>query len=541
MSAIEKAGVWFCVGALMISAGCQGADVVRPTDPDDDPELPSPEEVRSLSIESVNRWYLASTSMEPYLMLSVTADALTANFGNFGMRFNNEQPRIAYQNSSAGGDRDVALQPWNQNYSTLGAANDALRGYAGGVELPNGETDKYRQLAAFAQAATLSNLALVFDQAFIIDENTDLQPTAPPLAFSPYQHVAAVAQAKWDALIAATSGASFWYDHADIPLDPGPLTSTKLYKLSNTMAAMLARYTARSGAETPDWQKILDYTANGLDFDFVVIGDGVNWWSHINYFGNAQSWTRTDMRLINLLDPTKPAVFDHAHVEPAPSAVTTLSPISSADVRGNCVGPLTASFVDCGDFRMYGTVLGDRNRGIWMMSPYMHQRYAHHAVSAPTGGKTPVPYVLAAENNLLRAEALIQSGGSLSDAADLINVTRVGRGGLTPATDADATETLLSYVYYERDIELFNTNGMEHFRNRSLPTRAAGAPGFGLQVGTARHLPVPAQQLETLALPVYTFGGPGNEMRIVAGADGTLFPLRFPVVRHRLEKPSRRF
>ncbi len=554
MTTLKKARVWLCAGVLVMSTGCPSLDVVNPNHPDIDRALASPEDVRSISISSVNSWYLASTYVEPYLMLSNTADGLTANFGNFGMRFNNEQPRIAYENNSAGGDRLVALQPWLLHYGTLGAANDAMRAYAGGIEIPLSpgvfQTAKFRHLAAFSQAASLSNLALIFDKAFIIDETTDLSPTAEPVDFSPWQDVAAAAKVKWDALIDDISGAAFTYDHSDIPLDPGPLTSTRLSKMSNTMAAMLERYKARSTADTPDWSEILRYTANGLDFDLIVIGDATNWWSYINYYGNEQSWTRTDMRLINLLDNSKPAVFTDAHVAPSPSQATTLTAITSADARGNCAGPLTGSSVECGDFRMYSTVIGDRGRGIWMMSPYMHRRYDHHARFSPTGAETPVPYILAAENNLLRAEALIQSGGSLADAAALINVTRVGRGGLTPASGATTAETLLEYIYYERDIELFNTNGMEYFRNRSITPppggeRAAGAPGFGLQVGTLRHLPVPAQELEFLGLPLYTFGGVGNEMSIVSGAVGRFDPLRTLTVQavqqRRLMTSSRRF
>jgi len=32
----------------------------------------------------------------------------------------------------------------------------------------------------------------------------------------------------------------------------------------------------------------------------------------------------------------------------------------------------------------------------------------------------------------------------------------------------------------------------------------------GLQAGTIRHLPIPAKELETLVLPIYTFGGVGK-------------------------------
>ena len=53
------------------------------------------------------------------------------------------------------------------------------------------------------------------------------------------------------------------------------------------------------------------------------------------------------------------------------------------------------------------------------------------------GGFGTEPVITAAENDLLWAEGLIRSGGNLLTASNLINNTRVTRGGLAPATPAD--------------------------------------------------------------------------------------------------------
>ena len=145
--------------------------------------------------------------------------------------------------------------------------------------------------------------------------------------------------------------------------------------------------------------------------------------------------------------------------------------------------------------------LGDPGRGIYMQGYWWHNRYVAHSRFSPTAAKTPVPYLLAAESDLVLAEALIRTGGSLSQAADLINKTRVGRGNLPAATAAEGATALLGYIDYEREIELLNSSGMEHFRRRHVD---------GLQAGTLRHLPIPAKELETLRLPIYTFGGVGQ-------------------------------
>jgi hypothetical protein len=115
-----------------------------------------------------------------------------------------------------------------------------------------------------------------------------------------------------------------------------------------------------------------------------------------------------------------------------------------------------------------------------------------------------LPYLLAAESDLIRAEALIRSGGDLQTAADLINKTRVGRGNLTPATAGDGVATLLSYISYERDVEITNTSGTTLYWRRAVTDQP-------IQAGTPCQLPIPAKELETLALPIYTFGGVGND------------------------------
>jgi hypothetical protein len=55
-------------------------------------------------------------------------------------------------------------------------------------------------------------------------------------------------------------------------------------------------------------------------------------------------------------------------------------------------------------------------------------------------------------------------------------------------------------ISYERDVEIMNTSGMTLFWRRAVTDQP-------LQTGTMCQLPIPAKELETLALPIYTFGG----------------------------------
>lgn len=482
--------------ALLVGSGCGDLEVTNPNNPDIARALASPDDVRNLATSSVRSWFLGNTMPNQSgaeLTLSVTADMATANFGNFGMRFNNLEPRIAFENSSAGGDREVAERPWDFNYGALGAANDALRALtSGGIVIPGaGNTEKYKQLAQFTQAATLMKLGLTFDQAFVIDETFDLDGALPVLV--PYAEVSAAAVGMWEALAADASGQSFTYDVAEFPVQGG-LNSSRLARIANTMAAITLAATPRNATEAAavDWAKVAQLADQGIGegsagtpFDFTIMGNGTTWYSYFMMYGNLRAWVRIDQRLIRLMEEPKTTneKFDGT-IQPAGS---------SPDARYGT------------DIVNLGAVLGDPGRGIYMQSPWFHQRYTCCSWEAATPGLGPTPYVLAAESDLVRAEALIRSGGSKTTAAALINNSRVGRGQMTPLTGAESDVVLLTALDYERQVELLFTNGFDLFWARHGLTDR-------LQPGTWRHLPLPAKELETLVLPIYTFGGAGNEM-----------------------------
>ena len=75
-----------------------------------------------------------------------------------------------------------------------------------------------------------------------------------------------------------------------------------------------------------------------------------------------------------------------------------------------------------------------------------------------------------------------------------------------PDISGTATQAeVRAIIFDERDIELGRTLfAIEHSDMRRRDA---------LQIGTIKHFPVPATELVTLGLPIYSFGGPG-------GADG---------------------
>ena len=133
------------IAALMGAAACSpDLAVTNPNAPDVGRAIATPGDVRQLIGSSYNTWYLGMQSAccnnggpepDPGVMTAVMADNMTATFGNFGMRFNNQEPRLAYNNSSAANDGKVASMPYDNMYGALGAANDGLNAIKRGVKV----------------------------------------------------------------------------------------------------------------------------------------------------------------------------------------------------------------------------------------------------------------------------------------------------------------------------------------------------------------------------------------------------------------------
>lgn len=514
----KKSLLGFAGGAtlLVAAAACNpDLNITNPNNPDVARAISTPGDVRNLIGSSYNGAYIniqGSARPYPAAATSVMADNLTASFGNFGMRFNGQEPRLAYTNSSGLDDGRLASDPYDGLYGTLGAANDGLAAVKRGIKIQvsataQDETPALTALGYLVQGMTMGMIGLTFDKGFILDEDTPLGTAT----LQPYAAVSAAAVGKYDKAIAAAAG-NTWTVAPEF--SPGmTLTADRLGRMANTLAARQLAYTPRTAAENTavNWAKVLQYANAGIStgatpFNLQIEADGGNLWYDLQkYYGDAASWMRVDQRVIQLMDPTQPV--EYTSVTPPPRA-------QSADLRlGTTATPGT-------DITYYPTIPFAVARGVYFFSQWGHTRYFFHSRDAGGTALTGVvPFVIGAENDLLIAEALVRTGGDKARAATLINKTRVGRGGLSALTGASSTNDLLAAIFYERDIELMNTGaGQAWFDRRRIdPTLTYnGLPigntwgfrgGSGLQKGTPRHLPVPAKELETLGIPVYTYGG----------------------------------
>ena len=101
----------------------------------------------------------------------------------------------------------------------------------------------------------------------------------------------------------------------------------------------------------------------------------------------------------------------------------------------------------------------------------------------------------------MQAEAEIRANGDAGAAANLVNQgSRTEVGELPPVNGSE--EEVLEAIYYERDIELYRTGfGLPYY-----DLRRKGE----LQEGTPLHFPLPADELQTVELDLYSFGGAGE-------------------------------
>jgi hypothetical protein len=515
--------------AIVAFAGACHPDlnVTNPNAPDVARALASPSDVRQLIGSSYNNVYLAqqgcyggSCSPNPGIALEVMGDVFTMAFGNFGARFNGQEPRLAYNNSSAAADGTVASDPYDAIYGALGAANDGLKAIKRGVAVKAGssapdETPQFQAMAWLVQGIALGFESQIFDKGFVVTEDTEGTATLVD-----YKAVRDAALASYSKAITAATGKSW-----SIPTEFTPgmnLSAANFVKMANTLAARTIAYNSRNSGENKaaDWAKVLAYASNGISsgtgtFDLQITGDGGNLWYDLTKgYGDLAdgSWVRVDQRIIQEADPSQPVEYTSVNAPPFPN----IPDLRFSRGAQNSSGNIEQSGAD---FWFEQAIPYAVARGVYFFSQWSHARYIDHSYYVDNPFQTTVPYVLRAENDLLWAEALVRTGGSKTTAAALINKTRVGRGGLPAVSAASSNNDLLGAIYYEYDVELWDSGaGVGYFNRRRIDTDITynGLPigniwaakgGSNLQKGTPRHLPLPAKELETLGMAVYTYGG----------------------------------
>lgn len=472
--------------------GCEDLEVENLNAPDRATLLANPAEYPASINGAYTAFWRAIQLSQPNMPISVMAQGSSMSWGNWGARDMGTIPRAALQNNLTYGNRGTWRNPWNGLYATLGPINSILSILADDptIVVPDGSgNDITQQVIANAKAVqglALGYLSLLFDQAYIVDENSD--PSA--LSFSAYGAVNDAAIAKLEESIALFSGSSLimdgWFGLS--------FTGDDAADILRGFVAKFEMAQARNAGEAAsvDWNRVLT-NATSATVGLSPVGDaGNNWWHRMLIQGQDGGWMRVSQKVIKMMNPSKPA----AEVPyPWPDGVNSFPEITTPDDNR-----ITT------DYSYSASVDFSAARGYYFFSNYDYSRYESYRA----GFTDPMDFLTTSENDLMRAEALIRTGGDKAAAAAIINNTRVTRGGLAALTGAESDADLLNAITYERIVE-FTWHGscnVWFFRRMVTPAGNTDATNlYFLEPATARHMPVPADELSIFGLPFYTFGG----------------------------------
>ncbi len=468
---------------------CADLEIENFNEPNFDDVLASPQDLINVPGGAFVSWWQAQSTVNTGTAWAANADMLTCSWGNFGIRNFSWQPPLAIDNSLTSNDAAAISTAYSNYYNAVSSGIDIERFLSVPENLPvivNGvdQTAMLDAVSKFLIGSGHAQISILYDRGFTADSETDLGTlNGEAFVTSAEMRDFGVSKLEEAASIASSNTFSLPANY----LNGLELTSTQFAELANHIAAMALAYHPRNPGEVGDvdWAKVVTLTNNGLSYDFAPLGDNNLWFDDVKGIGGgalangvaANTWARVDQKVLNLMDPNYPSEF--------PADGASLPELTTDDDRIST------------DFLYRSSIFFPIDRGTYRFSNYVHNRYIPNAYDF---AGVPMPKFLKAEGDLIRAEALIRSGGDKGEAATLINNTRVGRGGLTPLTAADSDTDMLAAVKYERIIELLNTWG-----GREL-AEARRWDGW-LREGAFRQLPVPGGELTVLGVEIYTFGG----------------------------------
>jgi hypothetical protein len=499
-----------CAAVVFAAGACLDLDIVNENDPDRKRALESPGDIEALIAGGFINWYDVETYYYPAGAMSVAADAHSSSWGNFGMRDAGWEPRKAFDNDAAYSYNDVAELPWLWSYRPLAGIRDGLLAIRNDREkmdraLGEDNTERLLVFGKLVQALSLASLAVIFDRAFVVDEDTDLGN----LGLVEYTEVWKAAEAKFGEVISMSQGASWQIPSIWVGCN-GDWSSAYTAEIARTYRARYASQVARTEAERAslDWAAIKADAAPGISKHFAGYYDTCTWAWHGTKWLLAihAGWGRLDYRTIG---PSDASGEWEKWINAAPDDKRPFN-IDTDDRR------ITGGTPDSDG--MYIKYMGNSpfpaDRGIYHYSNYIDWRWRY---IYDANFVAEWPDMTAKELDFLAAEANFRLGNK--DAAmAIVNKYRTTNGQLPAFTSVDGVApggdrcvpqnadgscgNLWEALKYEKRIELFHYGmGTEYFDDR----------GWGdLVTNTWLQLPIPASELEILLQEVYTFGGPGG-------------------------------
>lgn len=469
---------------LFFVGSCQEFDtdleVVNTDNPDNNIIATDPVAIEASASSIIYNWYMATHSTSgPGAAMQTMADVSTCSWGNFAMRDMSSEPRLAFNNASSYTYQSITFDYFNSLYTTITDANMLVLAVENGVDVE--DPDMIKMTGKIGQALGIGYNALVFDKVWLSDETGSIGTEAVD-----YNEAMAFALDKLDDAIAlADAGTSLPENFI-----PGADTSAEsISQFLNTLGARMLVGNARNSTEKAaiDWARVLNYANNGITSDFEIYMDDTQWYALIpQTYMVYPGWARTDMRVVNMLDPTMPDYWSND--------IVTLPAATSVDARLDS------------DYQYLSSQAFVEARGKYHFSNYRYKGLDDY-ISVWTMNLVEFSK---SENDMYKAEALMMQGNLAGSAAVINAGTRVTRGNLSPvAADANA---LKSAIHYERMVEFAYTSmGLVFFEMRKENL---------LQTGTLLHFPIPGKALASIPADSYTFGGTTGVSGVDYSANG---------------------
>ena len=542
MSNLTKFARWAGIVGIAASIGCNSLDVSNPNAPDAQRAFADPGAIGGLVTGAFKGWWNTHSEYNSSLVLNTMADGLTASWNNFNIRYytseGNECPvRCGWDNSPISANRFQIETFWYGNYAALSNVNDVLTAIRKNhIVIVNAANTKVLEAASvMLQAMVFSQLALNYDQGFLVTEATDIYAAdgksdpikVKALPFSTRAQLRDASIAKFDEAIAlwgTTSGSvpREWFGRVNQPT----YGTADMIRMSRTMQAELLAFYPRTVAEdgAVNWARVATLAAQGMSAagsnDVGYFDDRTDFYDGVKEWGADPTTMRVDTRVARLITDG-PEGEARRHKDPWPDPAGNPQPNAFDKRVGDGSYGGEDDFLGAGTIAFTGKEGSDYlyaekaqfrpARGQYHQSNLGYRRYsflAYPGYGLPgEDGTGFAPQYTTTLSDLLWAEGLIRSGGSATKAADLINKTRVARGNLSALTGAEGQAALLTALRYEQDIELLGTSGSVFYNRRRID---------GLKSGTPRQMPVPAKELQVLARELYTCGGP-----VLGGGNGS--------------------
>lgn len=510
----------------VVLVGCQDLSVDNTNSPTREQVLASASDVQNIAGDTFRNFWEATQWCDNSMLYSTLAGSHSCSWANWGMNDMSSEPRIAWNNSSAYARAASTEEPWFDHYVAISNASDVLNSIerigpeAVNRNLGDGSVAKIQAFVNFVMGLSYGDLAARFDRAFLVDETTDLNAVASgqtELTLQPYQEVNQFAISKLDKAINIASSNDFTISAGEDWIFGLEVSSDRLVRLAKSYKARYMATVARTQEERQNvnWQQVYTLADEGITETFAPIGDddGSTEWDCMKFYGELPgTWARADYRTIG------PADQSGGYEDWLDTPVANRNPYVTETADRRIQGP-GGPETDGKDFIFVGTAFTafPPARGTYHYSDRTPNRYIDYANNNANG---PMPVMRLAEMDLLKAEAILHSGGSIGggmqEVAELINKTRVDRGELSPAAADDPVGsiqddpnplepgpvTLWSMLKYEYNIETALTaSGINYYTDRAWGD---------LEEGTPLHFPVPGAELNTIGAQNYTFGGVGG-------------------------------